>query len=336
MHVLLTMRAAALALFLLLGLLAPREASAQFNGCSAGFCPAFAGASVPAPTVSSVSPNTGPVVGGTSVAVGGTNYGAGGASVSALAFGANPAASFSCSSPTACTATSPAGTGTVDVKVTTPAGTSATSGADQFTYIAATTWDPSSIGSNITLSGGNLVATHSTTGGYNGFRSVASHSTGKFYNEVTIGNSGAFGGDAYQAGIVNSSASLNTYLGVDNNGAGSFGATAEVFLNNASVGAIGAYAANGTVLSVAIDIGALKYWISVGGGNWNNSGSANPDTGVGGLSLSTLTGAPFYFAGDLNGQVSTISLTANFGATAYANKATAGACAPCATSFGNW
>ena len=38
---------------------------------------------------------------------------------------------------TTITADSPAGTGTVDVTVTTPGGTSATSAADQFTYIAA-------------------------------------------------------------------------------------------------------------------------------------------------------------------------------------------------------
>ena len=38
---------------------------------------------------------------------------------------------------TTITATSPAGTSTVDVTVTTPGGTSATSPADQFTYTAA-------------------------------------------------------------------------------------------------------------------------------------------------------------------------------------------------------
>jgi len=37
------MRDIAIAIFLLLGLLAPREASAQFNGCSVGFCPSFFG-----------------------------------------------------------------------------------------------------------------------------------------------------------------------------------------------------------------------------------------------------------------------------------------------------
>ncbi len=38
---------------------------------------------------------------------------------------------------TTITADSPAGTGTVDVTVTTPSGTSPTSAADQFTYIVA-------------------------------------------------------------------------------------------------------------------------------------------------------------------------------------------------------
>ena len=40
-------------------------------------------------------------------------------------------------SSTTITADSPAGTGVVDVTVTTPGGTSATSSADQFTYIGA-------------------------------------------------------------------------------------------------------------------------------------------------------------------------------------------------------
>ena len=42
-------------------------------------------------------------------------------------------------SATSITATAPAGTGTVDVTVTTPGGTSATSSADQFTYVPAPT-----------------------------------------------------------------------------------------------------------------------------------------------------------------------------------------------------
>ena len=51
-------------------------------------------------------------------------------------FGAVAASSFTVDSPTQITATSPAGTGTVNVTVVTPAGISAVSSADQFTYVA--------------------------------------------------------------------------------------------------------------------------------------------------------------------------------------------------------
>src|ERR1019366_6209773 len=85
----------------------------------------------PSPTVSSVSPNTGPIAGGTSVTVTGSGF----SGATAVKFGSAAAVSFSVTSPTTLTAVSPAGSsGPVDVTVTTPAGTSATSGADTFTY----------------------------------------------------------------------------------------------------------------------------------------------------------------------------------------------------------
>ncbi len=56
----------------------------------------------------------------------------------AVAFGATPATSFTVNNATTITATAPAGSGTVDVRVTTPGGTSATSANDQFTYSAGT------------------------------------------------------------------------------------------------------------------------------------------------------------------------------------------------------
>jgi hypothetical protein len=43
MHSVLTMRVAAIIVFLLFGLAVPREALAQFNGCAPGFCPPYAG-----------------------------------------------------------------------------------------------------------------------------------------------------------------------------------------------------------------------------------------------------------------------------------------------------
>lgn len=85
-----------------------------------------------APTVTGLSPTTGAVAGGVSVIVTGTGF----TGATAVDFGASaPAASFSVDSDTQITAVSPAAAlaGPVDVIVTTPAGTSATSPADVYT-----------------------------------------------------------------------------------------------------------------------------------------------------------------------------------------------------------
>jgi hypothetical protein len=88
-----------------------------------------------APTVTSISPTSGPTAGGTTVTITGTGF----TGATAVSFGGTAAASFSFVSDTSMTAVSPAGTGTVDVTVTGPGGTSATSSADQFTYLSTTT-----------------------------------------------------------------------------------------------------------------------------------------------------------------------------------------------------
>lgn len=80
-----------------------------------------------------VTPSSGPSSGGTSVIITGTGF----SGATSVTFGATAAASFTVNSATQITATSPAGSGTVDIRVTTAGGTSATSAADQFTYLAA-------------------------------------------------------------------------------------------------------------------------------------------------------------------------------------------------------
>jgi len=90
--------------------------------------------SAPVPAVTAVTPNSGPSTGGTVVTITGTGF----AGATAVMFGANPATNLTISD-TAITATAPAGAvGPVDITVTTPAGTSATSPADQFTYLVPT------------------------------------------------------------------------------------------------------------------------------------------------------------------------------------------------------
>ena len=92
---------------------------------------AFGGASA-SPTVTGVNPSSGPATGGTVVTVTGTNFYVGGSF--AVDFGGSAATNVSVSSPTQLTATAPAGSGTVNVTVSTPGGTSAAGAADDFTY----------------------------------------------------------------------------------------------------------------------------------------------------------------------------------------------------------
>jgi YVTN family beta-propeller protein len=86
----------------------------------------------PRPVVTLLSPSTGPVGGGTVVKVTGTGF----LWASSVRFGANLARSFTVISPTEILATSPSGSGTVPVLVTTVGGTNATAPASKFTYAA--------------------------------------------------------------------------------------------------------------------------------------------------------------------------------------------------------
>lgn len=111
---------------------------------------------LPVPTVTSLSPSQGPQSGGTVVTITGTGF-TGGASVK---FGTAVATGVTVNSDTSITATSPAGTGTVDVTVITPGGTSALNASDQFTYLAAPTvtnvnpnQGPASGGTTVTITG---------------------------------------------------------------------------------------------------------------------------------------------------------------------------------------
>ena len=82
-----------------------------------------------APVVTAIRPTSGGA--GTTVTVTGSGF----TGATSVRFGASNASVMTVVSDTEITATSPAGGGTVDVTVVTPAGTSATSPADQFTYI---------------------------------------------------------------------------------------------------------------------------------------------------------------------------------------------------------
>ena len=94
------------------------------------------GVPVQAPAVTKVAPHEGPTKGSTKVTITGTGF----TGATEVKFGSVEAKSFAVGSATSITAESPAGSaGTVNVTVTTVGGKSATSSADDFTYVAAPT-----------------------------------------------------------------------------------------------------------------------------------------------------------------------------------------------------
>jgi hypothetical protein len=113
------------------------------------------------PTISGVSPAAGPQAGGTAVTISGRNfYGA-----VTVYFGGVKATGVTVVNATTIEATSPAGTGTQNVKVLTALGTSATSTADHFQYFAPPTvtkvapaTGPTKGGTTVTLSGTGFAA----------------------------------------------------------------------------------------------------------------------------------------------------------------------------------
>ena len=113
------------------------------------------------PTVTAVSPATGPSGGGTTVTITGTGF----SDATGVSFGSVAATDVADVTATEMTALAPAGSGVVDVTVTNPAGTSAVSAADQFTYGAAPTATelapgigPTAGGSLVTIGGTGFVA----------------------------------------------------------------------------------------------------------------------------------------------------------------------------------
>ncbi|WP_051407010.1 IPT/TIG domain-containing protein [Nocardia sp. CNY236] len=109
------------------------------------------------PVLTSASPNQGPTSGGTSVVLAGSGL----TGVTAVSFGATPAAGFVVDSDTQITATSPVGTGIVNITVTGPGGTS---NPVAFVYVflptissIAPTSGPATGGNSVTITGTDFV-----------------------------------------------------------------------------------------------------------------------------------------------------------------------------------
>jgi len=170
----------------------------------------------------------------------------------------------------------------------------------------------------ITLSGGNLTFLQTATNADSRVRATPEFRSGKWYWEATIvavGNNGV-----WMFGLIYKSVAFTTgsFIGHVPYTLGWQG-TGVVASNNSSLGTIQTYA-TGNVVCIALDMETGRVWFRTNGGNWNNNGSANPVTNVGGIPIfAGLPIMPMFSAYALND-----SCTVNFGGSAFAQSQPSG------------
>lgn len=183
----------------------------------------------------------------------------------------------------------------------------------------AATLDPATLPANSTLSNGNLTVTSHSQ--YSGVRSNRSYNSNKYHFEWTINSVNGTGSTPTSIGLVTASAVLATFFYLGNNpGAGELGVPigGNVALNGTNIGTVSTYT-TGDIAVFDVDYTAQLFWFSrirTGTqGLYNNSGTANPATGVGGLSFSAL-GSGKLFLGWRG--ITNDSATLNVGGTSFA------------------
>jgi hypothetical protein len=182
----------------------------------------------------------------------------------------------------------------------------------------ATSWNPADKASDMTIS--TTTSANDTFNGPNntgsGVRSIAHHSTGKYYWEISVTQ--AFTG--MRLGIADSAAPI----GGGDLGAGvhglSYAQDGAWYYSGAPTTPAGGLLTytGGDLISFAVDMGNAKFWFRKGSGNWNNDASANPATNTNGITLGSITDAYAAVSTGTTGGGGGGIGTANFGATAFA------------------
>jgi hypothetical protein len=175
--------------------------------------------------------------------------------------------------------------------------------------MANTTWS-STDKTAVTLSGtNNLTATATGSGGV---RTADWHNSGKYYFEYTCPNLGTSG---HAIGIANASAVLISVYNTGANAAYVYN-PGTIYINGSSSGSTLGSRANGDIIGIALDCSANLIWFRVApSGNWNGSGTANPATGAGGLSVASIASSGLYGLFCASGPP--LAATANFGDSAF-------------------
>lgn len=186
-----------------------------------------------------------------------------------------------------------------------------------------TLFDTNNKASNVTLSGGSLVATLSNTtqGGVRATRITGQTAYVEF--AVTLV------GTTYRLGLANYSFGTGTVLGVDTLGVGINAADGTVKINNVTIGTVASFTTADTV-DMAYNARLKLIWFRKNNGNWNGVGGADPasatltdsQSGFSTATLATGGGGPLfpYFS---SGGTTNAAVTAKF-STAFTRTAPTG------------
>lgn len=187
-------------------------------------------------------------------------------------------------------------------------------------------WDPATCPAAITLSNtASIPLTASTT---TSGRSVICFvgktigaGAGLFYAEI---KADAIGGGGWSVGIAKSTFSNTTTPGFNGTNSYAYAAGGQIWFNSANLGSQATYTTN-DVIDIAFD--ATNGYLYFGkNGTWQNGGVPTSGTShTGSINSSALTGTWYIIWG--SGTSGTITGTANFGATSFANTQPAGSSA---------
>lgn len=180
------------------------------------------------------------------------------------------------------------------------------------------TWNPSDKGSNITLSGVDLIATHSSDADWDSLRATAGKSSGKWYWEIK--QTGRVGNQDIMVGAASATTALTTGQHIGSltdaagiqSGAGTFvnGDTSD-FVGNAGDGALN------DVWGIALDMDNGRLYVHQNG-TYINSGDPAAGTGFIAHGLS----GTYYPVASM--RFNTVAVTANFGAAAFVHSVPVG------------
>lgn len=167
------------------------------------------------------------------------------------------------------------------------------------------TWNSADKNANITLSGGDLIATAAAIANFFAARATVGKSIGKFYMEQTVS---AVGG-LVQLGVMRSTASIanGSYVGFDVNGWG-YNSNGNVVNNSSNIATYATYT-TADVIGMCFSPSLGKLWFSKNG-VWQ---SGDPSAESGGITITSAVAWFPAFGGNNSG-----AAVANFGRTAFA------------------